>query len=69
MTYQTRHEYTDRWQGVTRHAAPSPRLREPEVGVAQMMALGLHTSHVVRHKEYETSGDPGAHEHAWLHLV
>jgi hypothetical protein len=30
---------------------PNPRLRRPGVGVAQMMALRPHATHVVRYKE------------------
>jgi hypothetical protein len=29
-----------------------------EIGITQIMALGIHTDHVIRHKEYETTMRP-----------
>jgi hypothetical protein len=40
MAYRARPEFVDFSQGTTRRAAPSPRLRKPRVGVAEMMVLG-----------------------------
>jgi hypothetical protein len=69
MAYRTRPECVDLLQGTTRWAAPSPRLWNPGVGVARMMAHGTivasTSSTLINTRQ---PGSLGPHEYVWPHL-
>jgi hypothetical protein len=68
MAYRTRPGCADLPQGTTRQAASSPRLLEPGVGVARMMAPGtiaaLVSSIMINTRQ---PSSPGPRKYVWPH--